>query len=215
VVSTLQRVPTPRHQTVSESENSEMNLPTETSKPVEGIDYPRKTTGDIQPAAPMYEETRPKSKTMYEELKNGITPEKRVAADPNRSPSKFTPLLNRSQRADSFKGSFQLKLISSDHPEHQTPMRDSIIRRESTPVHEESPNENEVQINVIIPPKNENNQFTQGIIDRFFENQEDQKKSLETLMKVLSVCTWLTKEDRKKLQYLFENVILARQFFNL
>lgn len=160
---------------------------------------------DPQQAERMLEDTRRKSKTISTDPKKDATPEKRVNGDSLRSPSKFTPLLTRSQRADSFKGSFQLRLMSSDHPDAQTPMRESVTKKESTPVQEEAVG-TDVQISVIIPPKNEINQFTQSIIDKFYENQEDQKKSLEKLMRVLSNFPWITKEDFAKLEYLYENV---------
>ena len=112
------------------------------------------------------------AETQSQILKNSTPP----AGQENRRTSKYAPLLTRDQRADSFKGMFQLKLISSDNNAVNSASKDAnkmdSANAKQTEVHEsETKNSLDAHLNVIIPPKNEINPFTQTFIDKFYESQ--------------------------------------------
>ena len=133
---------------------------------------------------------------------------------PRASVSKYTPLLNRDNRADSFKGLFQLKLISSDNANVTgTPVKETAKKDESASIKpdlvldtEGTKSSLDAHLNVIIPPKNETNPFIQNFIDQFYESQGNSKEHYEKFKHVLAKCPWLTADDISKLEALYENV---------
>lgn len=132
---------------------------------------------------------------------------------PRASVSKYTPLLNRDNRADSFKGLFQLKLISSDNANVTgTPVKEAVKKEESVVVKpdlvldtEGTKSSLDAHLNVIIPPKNETNPFIQNFIDQFYESQGNSGEHYDKFKNVLAKCAWLTSDDISKLEALYEN----------